>query len=675
MRLFHELRERSVFRVGAAYAIVAWIVMQAADILLGNFGAPPWVFQTLIVLLALGFPLALVLAWAFELTPDGLKRAADVDPATVPPSGARRLTDYLLVGGLVVVIGLMALDRLSPGPVPGAGPAGPPDLGPPAEEPRDRAPRGIAVLRFENLSPDPGDAWFSGGVTEELTSELSRLGALRVISPLAVSQALEGGAPLARLATELGVDYLLDGSVRKDGLRVRITPRLVDPATGVSVWSETYDRNLSDIFRIQEEVAVAIVEALRATLTPQEAAGLARTPTENLEALELYLRSQELSGPDPTQNRRAIDLLREAVAADPDFAEAWSRLSWRYFWVTTHGEPAAADSALATARYALELDPNLPQAHYTLATAHLAAERIAEADAAAAEAMRLDPGGQTARFDGAIVAGMRGDLAEGIRRVSEGLLLSPNLANTRFHVAVNLIFIGDLPRARAWLDLASEEGMEHPRLDVVEMLVRFKTGEEVQALEVARGGLSRWQNNHEFESFAGLALLLLGANDEARPIVEGRARETPDVLVWPPFDRTWRTCYAFLLYDAGERDRAALLLEESLRSSLERLDEGSDRAGRALEMAAIQALRGSDEAALEWLERAYARGYRAHRFLELDPMFASLREAPRFQALLRRMEEAQSRERELAEREGYFAVVDSMITRGPSYPSPDPSLR
>jgi TolB-like protein len=662
MRLFHELRERSVFRVGAAYAIVAWIVMQAADILLGNFGSPAWVFQTLVVLLALGFPLALILAWAFEVTPAGIKRASEVDTATAGAPAARRPVDYLIVAGLVVVIGLMAMDRLSPAA--GVGSDGPSAVGTPLGDPGDRTPRVIAVLRFENLSPEPNDAYFAGGITEELNSQLSRLGALRVISPLAVSQALEGGAPLARVAAELGLHYVLDGSVRKDGMRVRITPRLVDPVSSLSLWSETYDRQLSDIFQIQQEVAVAIVGALRATLTPQEAAGLARTPTENLDALELDLRARGLSGPDPVQNRRAIELLRHAVAADPDFAEAWSRLSWRYHWASTHGEASAADSSLALARRALDLNPDLAHAHWTLATAHFSAERIAEADEASARAMSLDPGGDTGSLDGAWLAGMRGELAEGVRRVTEGLLHSPNLANTRYHVAWRLHAVGDLPRTRAWLDLAAQEGMELPRLDMVEILARAEAGEADRALEVARAGLARWQDNHEFRSGAGTLLLFLGAYDEARPLIEERARAMPDVLWW--FDRTWRTMYAFLLQEAGEADRAAPLLEESLRSSLEWLQGGSDRPGRALEMAAIQALMGSDEAALEWLERAFARGYRAHRYLELDPMFASLRGEPRFQALLQRMEAATDRERARAEREGFFAVVDSMIAAGPS---------
>jgi TolB-like protein len=663
MRLFHELRERSVFRVGAAYAIVAWIVMQAADILLGNFGAPPWVFQTLIVLLALGFPLALVLAWAFELTPEGLKRVAEVDPAaTAPPPGVRRPVDYLLAAGLLVVIGFMAMDHLSPGVRPELGPDAPTTAGTPLGEPGDRSPSAIAVLPFENFSPDPNDAYFSDGITAELTSQLSRLPALRVIYREAVSQALATGASVAEVASQLGVGTLLDGSVRKDGDRVRITAGLVDPFTGVHLWSETYDRHLSDIFQIQQEVALAIVDALRAELTPEETAGLARAPTENLEAFELHLRSRDLSGSDPAQNRRAIELLREAVALDPEFAEAWSNLSWRYSWAgLVHGQESAADSALALARHAVELDPELPRAHYTLAMGHLTAERLAEAEAAMVRTLRLDPSYQSALLDGAIVASHRGEFAEAIRRVSAAFLLSPNLANTRFHVGANLAMLGDVPRLRAWLDRAAGDGMEHSRLDSLVMALLIWEGRNEDALTLAREGLLRWPENHEFESWIGANLLLLGAYDEAWPIIEERAREMPDALIWPPWDRTWRTYHAFLLQDAGEVDRASALLEESLRSSLEWLDGGSDRAGRALEIAAIQALRGSDEVALEWLERAYDRGYRAHGVLERDPMFASVREDPRFQALLQRMEGALARERSRAEQEGLFAVVDSVI--------------
>jgi TolB-like protein len=666
MRLFHELRDRNVFRVGAAYAIVAWIAMQAGDILLGNFGAPEWVFRALVVLLALGFPVALLLAWAFELTPEGIRRNAEVDRAGSLEAGARRPVDYAIVAGLVVVIGLMAMDRFGAW---GAGPldsdrpfiadAGPAEAGVPHG---DR--RAIAVLPFDNFSPDPNDAYFAAGITEELTSQLSRIGALRVMSRLAVTRALEADAPLTAVASALGVGTFLEGSVRKDRDRVRITAQIVDPVTGAHLWSDAFDRHLSDIFQIQRDVAMAIVDALRAELTPGEEARIAAVPTADLEAYELYLRSREHTGTDPVTNRRGIDLLWRAVERDPGFAEAWNTLSYRYFWASTHGHESAADSALALARHALDLEPSLSSAHGTLAMAHLAAERVGEAESAFARAIRLDPNHEGSLMDGAVVASMRGDLAEAIRRVSAALLLSPNLANTRFHVAMNLLLLGDVARARAWLALAAAEGMELSRLDLARLLLLTMDGPRDAALAQARHGLDRWAGIHEFESLTAAVLVFLESYGDPRDVIADRARDMPDVVTWHPIYRTWRTLYAFLLQQSGEGDRAAALLEESFASTRAKLDAGSDHPGRALEMATIRALQGETEDALEWLDRAYARGYRMHRFLDRDPMFAALQGHPRFESILLRMEEARGRERARVDREGIAAAVDSMIAEG-----------
>jgi TolB-like protein len=249
----------------------------------------------------------------------------------------------------------------------------------------------IAVLPFDNYSPDPADAYFASGMTEEITSQLSRVSALHVISRTAVSRALESRLSLAELAATLGVGAVLEGSVRKSGDMVRITTQLVDAMSGQHLWSTDFDRELADVFAIQREVALAIAAALQAELSPGEQARIDTPPTDNVAAYQLYLRSREFSAVGIATNRTAIELLRQAVALDPDFSDAWARLSWRYTWAARLGDLDAVEEAFATARRALDVDPESAFAHFALGSAYSVSEEIEENIASFERAIALDP--------------------------------------------------------------------------------------------------------------------------------------------------------------------------------------------------------------------------------------------------------------------------------------------
>ena len=255
----------------------------------------------------------------------------------------------------------------------------------------------MAVLPFDNFSPTADDAYFANGITEEITSQLSRVADLRVVSRTAVTRALESDMSLAEIGEALNVAAILEGSVRKADDRVRITAPLIDASTNDHLWSQDFDRELSDIFAIQSEVAHAIVRALEAELTTEEQEMLDAAPTDDITAYNLYLRDRELRGNRPDENRSGIELLRQAVLIDSDFTAAWSRLAWRYVWEVRMGDPTAADSALALARHALELDPSLPDAHYALGSAFSVLERVTDVIEEFEHALDLDSDYSSAR--------------------------------------------------------------------------------------------------------------------------------------------------------------------------------------------------------------------------------------------------------------------------------------
>jgi TolB-like protein len=661
MSLFAELKRRNVFRVAAAYAVVAWLLIQAADILLGNFGAPEWVFKSFTALLLLGFPLALFLSWAYELTPEGVKRAADVS-AEKSGSQAGKPIDWLILAGIAVVIVVMVADRVwAPATPERAEVAGEvSELAPSAQR---EAQEGvfIAVLPFDNYSPDPADAYFASGMTEEITSQLSRVSALRVVSRTAVSRALESQLSLAEISATLGVGAVLEGSVRKSGDMIRITTQLVDAVSGQHLWSTDFDRELADVFAIQREVALAIVAALQAELSPDEQARIEAPPTDNVAAYQLYLRSREFSSLGIATNRTAIELLRQAVALDPDFSDALAFLSWRHTWAARLGDLDAVEEAFATARRALEVDPASPFAHFALGSAYSVSEEIEENIASFERAIVLDPDHRTL-LDLSYNNAVTGRSAAALKQVTRAVRLSRNVPNARAHAAAVLMMLGDEQRLEDWLDLAATEGLEMSRLDLERARWLKRHGRSEESLELLRAGRERWAGNEEFERQSAVLRVLLGDYQDVRSFIERQAEIAPTARLWG--FGTPRTLFAQVLLEEGEAARAATLFAESLRIHEEMFDAGRGWPERWLESAAIHALLGRPDESLLWLQRTFDAGLHVPAALAVDRRFATLHDDPRFQEIVARMADAQAVQRARVEAEGIAAEFDAMIAAG-----------
>jgi TolB-like protein len=261
MSLFGELKRRNVFRVAIAYSVVAWLVAQVAELAMESFGSPDWVMKTLLLLLAIGLPIAIVFAWAFEMTPEGVKREKDVDRTTSITHQTGRKINTIIISVLVIALGFSVVTHRWAG-------------GDGTESPAVDAPtqttassdQSIAVLPFVNMSNDADNEYFSDGISEELLNVLVRVEGLRVASRTS-SFAFKGkDTSIPNIAESLGVEHVLEGSVRKAGNTVRVTAQLIDARTDTHLWSETYDRKLEDIFAIQDEISGHIVEALKIAL-------------------------------------------------------------------------------------------------------------------------------------------------------------------------------------------------------------------------------------------------------------------------------------------------------------------------------------------------------------------------------------------------------------------------
>jgi len=380
LSLFEELKRRNVFRVAIGYIVTSWLLLQVIDLVLENINAPDWVMQVFMLALAIGFPLAVFFAWAFELTPGGLKRESEVDRSqSITPQTGKKLNRAIFVV-MAVALGYFAYDKfvLSEGREAALVEAATQRVAEPVATPQTstESTQSIAVLPFVNMSADIDNEYFSDGISEELLNVLAKVSSLRVASRTSAFAYKGKELPVHEIARQLQVGNVLEGSVRKAGNRVRITAQLIDGSSDKHLWSETYERQLDDIFDIQEEISNAIVDALKIVLNvnDQQAIGRAQRPTGDTHAYELYLQGRFLWRKRQEENiLAAIDTFKQAIAIDPEFAVAYEALAAAYGSLSSWSAMTAEESlqnAVPYAEKALQLDPMLSEARAIIAEAH-----------------------------------------------------------------------------------------------------------------------------------------------------------------------------------------------------------------------------------------------------------------------------------------------------------------
>ena len=361
---FAELKRRNVYKVAIAYGVVAWLLMQVASQIFPFFEIPSWAVRLVVLALIIGFPVALILAWAFELTPEGIKREEDVDLGSSITRKTGRKLDFFIIAVLVLVIGLLLFQRLHHNVPPAV---------------FSSLEKSIAVLPFENRSEEKQNAYFADGVQDEILTDLAKVADLKVISRTSVMQYKSGAERNVReIGHQLGVAHLVEGSVQRAGNRVRVNAQLIDARTDAHLWAQTYDRDLADIFAIQSEIAQAIANQLQAKMSAGEKAAIEERPTNDLVAYDLYVRATALAdaADPPSQEhdadllREAVKLLNEAIARDPAFLLAYCKLGQVQDAIYFHGFDHTA-TRLALAKDAIDsafrVKPDSDEAHLVLA--------------------------------------------------------------------------------------------------------------------------------------------------------------------------------------------------------------------------------------------------------------------------------------------------------------------
>jgi len=450
MRLFNELKRRNVIKVAMFYGIGSWVVLQVADVLFDALGLPDWSMKLVLGLLVLGFVPVLVFSWVYEMTPEGLRKEAEIDQdASITAHTGRKLNlaiVVLLVLGLGVLLADRFLPRQAPPPVVVTGPAA------------VQSENSIAVLPFSDLSPNGDQGYFADGIAEEILNVLAKVDALKVASRTS-SFAFKGeemGIP--EIAAALKVRTILEGSVRKAGDRVRITAQLIDTRNDRHLWSETYDRELTDIFAIQDEIANDIVAALKTTLGVTAQPVHVAVATENPDAYELFLKGRQLFL-DRVDLPQAIASLEQAVALDPKFVRAWETLAAVYSVALSWRVPGESffEKSVRAADRALALEPErgFPYAiKATLALNTLETRKPDWEEIMSWHDLSIDrdPKNATVWLWRGIARRLAGDFAGSRSDLKQCLALDPAYQNCRAHMMMLDLASGHPEAALAWLD-------------------------------------------------------------------------------------------------------------------------------------------------------------------------------------------------------------------------------
>src|SRR6266849_7741135 len=541
---FAELKRRNVYKVAVAYAVVAWLLIQAASIFLPAFDAPAWVMKIFIIVIIFGFPVAMIFSWAFEITPEGIKLESEIEPSKSIARRTGRKIVAVTIALAVVAGGLFVYQLVrSKSDTPGS------------PSTATIANKSIAVLPFDNLSRDPDNAYFCEGVQDEILTRLAKVADLKVISRMSTQHFKSTPENLPQIAKQLGVAHIVEGSVQKSKDQVRVNVQLINALTDAHLWADTYDRKLTDIFAVESDIAKTVADTLQAKLTSSEKSSIAKAPTANPEAYELYLKGRFFWNKRTGEGlRKSIEYFNQAIAKDPNYALAYVGLADSYLLLSSYAAVSPADSlpparsalkkalelddslaeahassgllatleldlhrALDELKRAVELKPNYATAHHWLALAHLTLAQFDQAISEAKRAIELDPLSLVINADTSWIyfSARRYDEAEA--QVRKTLEIGPQFFLAHYYLGEVLQFKGRLSEAIAEFQKAFELNNDPYSLAMLgQAYARNGQKDEAQKI-LAR--LNEEAKSHYVAPYA-LALVQIALGDKDRAIEE-----------------------------------------------------------------------------------------------------------------------------------------------------------
>ncbi len=670
-KFFVELQRRNVYRLAVAYGVVSWLLIQIATQVFPFFEIPNWMTRMVVLVLMLAFPVALIFAWAFELTPEGIKRTEEIDPERSITRSTGRKLDFVIIGVLLTVIAVLVVQRSRPGkpPVP------------------DVPEKSIAVLPFENLSEEKANAYFADGIQDEILARLSKIADLKVISRTSTQHYKSTPENLRDIARQLGVAHIVEGSVQKSGDAVRVNVELIKAANDSHLWGDTFDRKLTDIFSVESEVAKAIADQLRANLTGREEQIIAAKSTDNPEAYDAYLRGLAFTlkaATTPASTLGAQKYLREAVRLDPKFALSWALLSYvdALSYLTFNLQPTVAlrEETRQAAETAFTLQPNLGEALLARGCYHYAflkdydtavryfeqarqslpnSSRIPESLAYVArrrgqwdqsessfnEAERLDPRNVNLLSQHALSYICLRHFPEALRKLDQVLDIIPDDVNTIAVKAAIAQAEGDLPRASALLAPLHPAADDSIALEiqVYQAILERRPAQIILRLKeiLAQPDPVLGYINGELRFWLGWAQELAGDDAAAKESWRDAHSELEPLLKEQPENISVIADLAWTNMALGDK-ATALALSERAAAAIPIEKNAIDGPIPIEVMARVAARMGDSDRAIVALQKLLSIPYGGAMgvpvpltpaLLRLDPMFDPLRNDPRFEKL------------------------------------------
>jgi TolB-like protein/Flp pilus assembly protein TadD len=661
---FAELRRRNVYKVAVAYAVVAWLLIQAASILFPTFEAPGWVMKVFVIAIAAGFPIALVVAWAFELTPEGIKRTEDVTE-TSPKRPAGRAWIFIIAVAGVLSIGLFFLARYTVRMSSVS-----PEIARVGDAPLAKS---IAVLPFASLSEDKANAYFADGIQDEILTRLSKIAELKVISRTSTQQFQSKPGNVAEIAKQLGVAHILEGSVQKSGDSVRVNVQLIKAEGDSHLWAETYDRKLTDVFAVETEVAQRIASSLEAKLTGREKEAISYVGTKIPAAYDAYLRGIALRNSQSRQDQeRVIQYCRQAVALDPNFAAAWVEIAfaegWRYQGVQSdarkelvreaaenalrldpaHGDGHAAmgmyiyyclqdyDRALVELGKAREQAPNQPFTIQAIGLVKRRQGKLEESLELILQAAQIDPLNQDIWMNLAwSYRGMR-RFADTHAMIDRALAIAPNDQTIIGRKVETCLAEGDLATASHLLESLNPRLTDEVYFDVINLMIFQRKSED--AIAKVTADLGREESPPAIlvayaHEVLGALHVVVGRKDQAQPFLLQAEEELLAIKNQGSFSPEARATLLEIHALLGRR-------EEVERDATEHIAaQAKDRWKGPLaeaDVARAYSLLGDRDRALSILQRLLVQpsvDSLTPALLRLDPVWDQIRDDPRFQKL------------------------------------------
>lgn len=594
MGFFGELKRRNVFRVGTLYVVGAWVLLQVAELLFDILELPDVALRWVFGLLVLGAPVALFLAWAYELTPDGLKSDPGPDSQVRPSAASGRHFDFAIIALLVIAVAYFSVDKFilqERQPVSTASESSEFD-------------RSVAALPFVNHGSDPDSLAFASGIHDDLLTQLAKIANLRVISNTSVREYAGTVKNVRQISEELSVKHILEGGVQKAGNRIRINVQLIDATTDNHLWAETYDRELTteNIFAIQSEIAHDIAKTLRVSLSPATSEALAELPTESLDAYKDYVAALLILDGivpmlHPPRFEQAIELLKSAVAKDPQFSLAWVRIAQELWFVERMRMPdldVGIDSRTALAR-AQAIDPGLPQIHLVLAAYAAIDDRFEEALSELDQAERGLPGNAKIFLYRRGVLYRMGRYDEAFANIERALALDPKNLGVVQNYGFELTRMRRYDDARAFFSAALETSdskwdlqRQYAELDY------YQYGESLPSLEV----WSLPDAPREAPFYESFLASLFWDTGEVNAAV-GHVKEATVGFEGPTSFLTAEELQAWIFRDAGLIAESRAAAELAWQKALQGREERPDDPHPILALARLRALDGDKAAALE----------------------------------------------------------------------------